>query len=38
MSKYTSKSGLDNKYYYIETWKNLLNILNKKKSIRILDL
>ena len=32
---YISKPSLDNKYFYVETQKELLNMLNKKNFIKI---
>ena len=38
MDKHTLKSSLDDKYFYIQSWENLLTVLNKKQSTWIFDL
>ena len=38
MNIYILKPNLDNKYFYIENQKKLLNVLNKKKQLKILNL
>ena len=35
MDKHISELGSDNKYFYVETQKELFNILNRKKSTKI---
>lgn len=35
---YISKTNFEYKYFYLKTWEELLYIINKKNSIKILDL
>ena len=38
IDKYTLKSNFDNKYFYVKTQEKLLNMHNRKKWIKMLDL